>query len=212
MSAPAHRLTATALRAILATVLVLVAGMGVVVFVLGYQRIIAYANSTAQTAKQADASSHVLQDLNALRAELDKNADAAKKSTGMIASSSDYAYQEQIIETVTSKAMFTGVALDNVSFTSAATSTTSGGAGTATSGVTPTPAASASLPAGLRTAAATVTLKNPVDYNSLLNFLYSLEHSVPSISVSSVDLTKSATASGGGSVVCGPLNIEVYIR
>lgn len=214
MSTPKRHLTATSLRAILATIFVVVIILGIVVFFFGYQRIITYANSTAQIANQAEASSHVLQDLEALRTSLDQEADAAKSANEMVASSSDYKYQEQIIEIVTAKANSVGVTLDNVSFTSTATaagqtsgSATAAGTAPAAGGVSAAP-----MPAGLRTAAATVTLKNPVNYNKLLNFLYALEKSVPSINVSSINLTKSASDTSGNTVECGPLNIEVYIR
>ena len=161
------------------------------------------------TAQQAAASAHVVQDLMALRKELDAQQNIQQGISSMTADSADYHYQEQIIETVTAHASSAGVALDNISF---ATAAQAGQAGATAGTTTTTPTTEPTRPSGLQSATATITLANPVNYSKLLNFLYALENSALVLNTASLTLTKSSSDASGNSVDCGPLSIEVYLR
>lgn len=202
------KLTASSLRAILATVLILVGSLGVGLFVFGYQQLSDYAKSTDETASKAEQSNHILQDLEKLKDDLSANTDVEQIVSSMIASSADYTYQETIINSVADKARRAGINLNDISFTAdtSSTATSQTSVGDAATGTTTTTTA----PSGIHTEAAIVTLANPVSYRSLLNFIYSLENGTPSMSIASVTLTKSTTSAS--MVDCGPLNIKVYVR
>jgi hypothetical protein len=96
--------------------------------------------------------------------------------------------------------------ISNISFSSQA-----GGAAAPAATPGPTPGAeapTAQQPAGLRKATVDITLKNPVDYKNLLNFLHYIEQNLMKLKISKVTLTKAE----GDNVTTDVLNLEVSIR
>jgi len=192
-------LTPAKLRGILATIFVALMIIGVVIFMLGYRQINQYSLAARETAQKAAASSSTVQDLKLIQQELSQKAEIVARASQLVAASQSYKYQDQIIQDINSYAQAAGLSLDNITFEDASV------VAAATTTTVP-------LPAGIKMTTATATLKNPVNYYKLLNFLHSLEQGVFKMSVTGIDLSKSASTGGPEDITSAPIKIEVYIR
>lgn len=202
-------LTPTKLRVLLAAGLFLITAAAVGITYGAEQQLLIIADSVSKTSAEATASRNNIQALQDLKNTLAKLQEVLMRADSIAASSQNYNYQNQIISDLNTYATRSGVTITNIDFagsTAAGSSSTPSTGGTSSSG-TATPTAAA--PGGLRTATISVTLKNPVDYKTLLEFFNMLEQSVPKLQISKVNLSKASTGSG---VTTDVLSIEVYIR
>jgi hypothetical protein len=199
-----HSLTATALRAILSVSLFVITGIGITLFSFAHHTLKSVAVETSHTVADASASQNNLQNLKKLQQYLASKQDIVNRAASIVADSQSYQYQNQIINDLNDYAGRAGLAITNIDFAAAADATGSTPAGTAP--VT-TPAAPV---AGVKSTSVSITLKNPVDYNSMLRFIKSIEQNLTKMQISSVGLSKDTTnATGVASTI---LNIEVYIK
>lgn len=162
-----------------------------------------YAATVNESAQKADVSTNDITTLQNLKAQLEDNKVAVNRTKSIVADSKSYGYQTQIINDIDAYAKTSGVSISGYGFAS----------DTATTGApaTPDPAAPAANPAGLKTTAITVTIKNPVKYESVMNFIHSIESNLTKMQLSGINLKKDGDASGQF-VTVDPLNVEVYIR
>jgi len=198
------RTTPVKLRAVLATVLVVLMVLGIVIFLLGYRQINAYSVDAQQMAADAQTSNSKVQRLIATKKELEEDAEIVTRASQLVSVSQSYLYQDQIIRDINSYASAAGIGLESIAFNDAAAAT-----GVATAGVTV-------APAGIKTTTATVTLKNPVNYTRYLNFIHSLEQSLFRMSVLGVGIARSTSdeelRNDPDAMTAEPVNVEVYIK
>lgn len=210
-------LTPTKLRIILSVCMFLLIGAGVGLFMVGYTVIADYSAAARTTAAQAQASNTTLQDLKTTEAQLEANAKTVARASQIVAESKSYVYQDQIIRDINNFATNSGITVTNITFADAVVTPTSVSAPTAgatTSAATsmPTAGAATAAPAGVKSMTATVTLKNPVSFTSMLKFIHSIEGGLFKMRISQVTLSRAADSNNKDEVTSDALTIEVYVR
>jgi hypothetical protein len=188
--------------------LVVLAG---VLFALGYQKIKEYSALTRTVSAQAQASNSSVQNLVNVKKQLESDADVIQRASLIVSESKSYLYQDQIIQDINRFAGNAGITITNITFSDAGTAgATASAAPSATQGAATQP--TTSTPAGVKTTTATVTVKNPVDYNKMLVFIHSIEESLFKMRISQVTLSKPTDAKSPNDVTSDVFTIEVYLR
>ncbi len=208
-------LTPVKLRAILIVLLLLLAGAGVGVFTYGYGQLKTHATSAQEIATKAEASRSSLENLAKTEKFLAANDDAVTRADQLASESKSYLYQDQIISDINKYAEEAGIQIINISFDNPV-STAVSAAPTPTAGTsepsadTTAPLASAS-PTNVKSTTATVTIKNPTSYPSMIRFIHLIEQSLFRMQISKVGLSQSSEQAQG-SITSDTLTIEAYIR
>lgn len=205
-----ERLTPVTLRIVLIAALLLLTVIGTGLFMVGYGKVKEYAADAQKTADEASTSNSSIQDLIATKKELEQDADTVDRAAQLVAQSQAYKYQDQIITDIDRFTSEAGLSVTNISF--ADTKTTSVASTTTTPPVAGGTAGGTAAPAGVKSITATVTLKNPVDYEKMLNFVHLIEQSLFRMQISQISLSRSTDASNPNLVSSDVLTIEVYIR
>lgn len=196
------KLTAPILRNILASSLLLGTVLIVTGFYFVHGLLTDYAKSVSQQIADSNASDSKILTLQKLKDELAKQKPAAERTASLIAESSSYQYQDQIINDLTTYARVSGLSIAEFNFTGS----TPPKAGTGTAVVPTTPA-----PAGLKSTSVSVVLRTPVSYSSLLRFINAIEQNLTKMQIERISLVRSDEG-GVDSVGSEALLIEVYIR
>lgn len=193
-------LTATSLRFILTISLFVISVLAYVGFSMIVDGLESTASDTSKTIADANNSRSNVQNLQRMQTELEKNKDAVSRASNIVAASKSYQYQDQIIKDLTDYANRAGISITNFDF-SATKSTSTSTPGAAPQATTP-------APTGVNSTSVSVTTQNPINYDSLLRFIYSIEQNLTKMQISSVGLSKEAS----GGVASDALTIEVYVR
>lgn len=203
MAAPS--LTPTRLRLALIVVMAVLIGLSVGMVIYGDGLIKKYAVETQQTAVQARESSSELDRLKATQITLKAKENTIKKTARLASESKEYIYQDDIINGIVQYATDAGIKVTNISFGDVKTASPSGTAAPSTAqSATATP-----IPASIKSRTATITIENPVDYQSMLNFIHSIEGGVFRMRITNVGLSQSP---GSSKVNSDILTVEVYVR
>ena len=196
-------MTATRLRLILSlSIFVIILVTGGAFFYID-QQIQTYAVSVSHSVADANASQDSLQTLQELQQTLNNDSDVIAKTNSIVADSQSYQYQDQIINDINGYAAQTGIGITNINFPSATATPTAGATSPVTTPSTPTVA-----PSGVKSISVEVTLKNPIDYNSFLQFIHAIENNLTRMQIQKIGLS----ASTGSGVSSDILTIQVYVR
>lgn len=215
-----QKITPITLRIILFVSMFAIVGVFIAALMLGYKVISNFSNETKQIAAQADASNMSFNQLVQTKKLLEQNKDVVERASQIVSESQSYVYQDQIISDLNQYAGSAGVVITNITFGTTETSS-SATVAPPTTGATATPAPSAvggatatpGAPAGVKSTNATITIKNPVGYSNMLNFLHLVEQSLFKMKISQISLSRPTdTGSNGDQVNSDALTIEVYIR
>jgi len=198
-----RQLTATALRLILTTSLFATAGIGIAVFSIADKTLKDTAVATSHSVADASASQNNLQNLQKLQQDLINKKDVVTRAESIVAESRSYEYQNQIINDLNDYAARAKLSITNITFNAAAAA---GGAATTPA----TPAPSTTIVNGVKSTSVSITLKNPVDYISMLKFIKSIEQNLTKMQISNIALSQSTDGQPG--ISSDTLNIEVYIK
>lgn len=194
-------LTPTNLRVMLSISMFIITAIGTGLATLSYNGLKDVAVDVSHTTQDANASQNDLRTLQQIQETLEKDKEVVDRANSIVAESKSYQYQDQIIADLNDYANKSGVSITNIDFSSTATTTNP---------TTPqTPATPLVTVPGVKSTSVSVTLKNPIDYVSLLRFLKSIEQNLTKMQVSKVSLTKDAAS---GNVTSEALTIEVYVR
>lgn len=204
-------ITPTKLRIILLLCLLVLSAIGVALFTVGYNRLQTFATSAQTVASEAEASQSSIQDLVATKALLAQNEDAVKRASQLVAESQSYVYQDQIISDINTFAGESGLSITNISFATPITTAVAAAPAAPTAGAG-AGAGVAATPAGVKSMTASVTIKNPTDYMSMLRFTHLIEQSLFRMQVSQVGISASADVAHPNQVNSDILTIEVYVR
>lgn len=190
--------TATTLRASLASslfLIILIAAGGVYV-VNGWLRDLA--TEVSHATADASASHATITTLQQLQETLEANREVIDRANSIVAESQSYQYQDEIIRDLNNYAAAAGITLTNFNFEAQA----SGSADQQGQ-----PPATPAAPTGINSTLVSITIQNPVGYNNLLNFFYSIEQNLTKMQITNISLTKS-----DNEIASDDLTIEVYIR
>lgn len=202
------KLTAVSLRLILSVTLFVIAGLIIAAVWLSTSKLKEYATQVNQISSEATASQDSVQTLQKTKQELDAQKDIVAKAASIVADSQGYKYQDQIIKDLNAYASASGLTITNFSFASTAATPAAPAAPAASGGAAATTPA-ATVPSGVKSTSASITLKAPINYVNLLQFIHSIEQNLTKMQISRVSLTKGATPS---EVNTDTLEIQVYIN
>lgn len=210
-----HKFSASTLRIILAIVLFLIIAGGVTGFVFIRDILVKQAQEAARDSATASNSQDKLQNLKNAQALIDANEDVEQKVYKMLASSGQYAYQEELLKELKKIGAPAGVKVTNIDYQSvtpvvAATPADAAGA----QGSTPAaPNASSGIPANVQLIQANVTISTPLRYDNLLRFIRYIEQNTLTMKVSKLSLSSAGKSEGDSLLVnCDVLTIGVYTQ
>lgn len=216
-------ITPVKLRVILSLCLVILSVIGVGLFTVGYNKLKTFSTSVQTVATEAQASQSSVQDLTVTKQLLSQDQDAVDRASQLVAESKSYLYQDQIISDINTYAGEAGLAITNISFNNPTTAAV-GAAPAAAPAAVATPAAAPGVagaapvagasPTGVKSMTASVTIKNPTDYLSMLKFIHLIEQSLFRMQISQVGISASTdTANSTANQVSSDiLTIEVFVR
>lgn len=200
-------INATKLRLILAGSLLLLTVLGILLVVTAYPSLKNFSSEVSQITANADASEDSIQTLQKIQQELLINKDSIERASEIVAESQSYQYQDQIVTDLNDYANKAGITISNIDFE---TSSTAAGATTPPAATTsPSSPAATAAPAGVKSTIANITLKNPVNYESLLRFIKHIEQNLTKMQISNITMAKDTNTGG---ITSGALNLEVYIK
>ncbi len=195
------KLTATNLRLMLSIGLFVIAALYTVAFSFVSNELKKVAVDVSHKTVDANASQNNLQIAQKIEKDLEEKSEVVERAQSIVADSQSYQYQNQIITDLNDYANRAGITITNIDFSAA----TPQGAAAAT----PAAPLTTPVPSGVNSSSVSATLKNPVDYNSLLRFIYSIEQNLTKMQISKVGLSKDSASDG---VTSDVFTIEVYIR
>ena len=215
LSSQSKSLTPTSLRAILAILIVVLVVAGAAAFIFIRLQLSDFATQVQLENAAASASSEDVTRLKQLEEELSSNEVAVNRAKKIVADSQSYQYQDQIIADLNAYAQASGVVIENFTFNNENVDD-----GSADAAAAPPPEVTgeegaveqSTTPAGLKSTTASITIKNPVEYIRIMNFINSIEQNLTKMQVSGISIAKSSDDPSGRTVNINPLTIEVYIR
>lgn len=195
-------LTATRLRLILVISLFVVGAIEAAIFSFAYGQLSQSATDVSHVVVDANASQNNLSTLEKIKKILNSEKDVISRTNSIVADSKSYQYQNQIITDLNEYANKNNVTITNVDFSGGQTPTTTPGQ--------PAAPTTTNTVAGLKSTSVTVTIKTPVDYNSLLRFIEAVEQNLTKMQISKISLSKGSSTNN--EINSDALSIEVYIR
>lgn len=198
------QLTPTNLRVILCIALALTVIAASIIFYFANTSLRQVATAVSHKVADADASRNNLENLKKIEKFLSEQKTTIERVNSIVADSQSYQYQDQIIIDLNTYASQAGIAISSINFGGASTSGAPASGQVATDTPTASPAAGS-----VKSTSVSVTVENPVDYNSLLRFVKSIEQNLTKMQISKISMSK---GSEGNDVSTDTLNIEVYIR
>lgn len=196
-------------RITLSVMLVLIVASAIAFIVFSVQYIESYA-ATVQTAVDTASTSQAnIDNIANLANRLKQQSASVARVEQIVADSKSYQYQDVIINDLRAMADKAGVSITNFDF--AGKSSTAAPAPSA-----PAPSASAApstqATSSLNSTTVSITLSNPVNYQSFLNFIHYIELNNTKMQISSIMLSSLGTGKDPNNVNSEALRIEVYIR
>ncbi|HMQ96020.1 MAG TPA: hypothetical protein PKD19_02255 [Candidatus Saccharibacteria bacterium] len=206
-------MTAVKFRLILSVCLVVIIGGTIAAAAFGYQLLSKRAEETSKVVYEAATSEERISGIQQSAKYLDENRDIVNRTKQVVAESQSYQYQDVIVSDLRNIARQSGISIVNFDFT------TANGASSNNSSTAQQPAATSSdtemiaqsQALSLKTTTVNITLKNPVEYTRLLNFLHHIEQNLTKMQIAKVSLSKSSDGSKN-QVTTDALSIEVYVR
>jgi hypothetical protein len=144
------------------------------------------------TIKEAAANSdNDLSNAKALKVYLEKHQTDMEKAAMIVADTTSYKYQDQIVQDITTYANLSGLTILGFDFPTQKTS-------------------SAKSSSGLKTITATITLDNPVPYANYLTFIKYIEQNLTKMQITDISITPD---NDDPSQISNPIiGLEVYIK
>ena len=203
-------MTATKLRLLLIIGMAMLAVVSSAAFYFIQQRLAEYASEISVLNATAKSGNSDLQTLRSLETRLDEERNAITKARSIVADSQQYRYQDQIVTDIARIAGDSGVVVTQFDFSGAST----GGTTTPTTPTpqpsTTTPGSSATGTSSLKSETVNVTIKSPVSYNALMNFIKAIETNPTKMQIATISMT--ADAANPSQVSPQSFTIKVYVR
>ncbi len=198
-------MTARRLRIVLFIIMIAIVAAAASGFLYVKSGLEHYAATISQLNADAASGDSNIQTLRGLKSKLEQEQEVIKKTQSVVANSADFA--DKVIGNISNIAAQTGVTITGVEFTdssgSAAPTTSAPPQATGTS----TTPATASTP-GVTKRTVSVSIKTPLEYSTLMQFLGALESNDLKMQPTSLTLSKDQ----GSQVGTQSLLIEVYVK
>lgn len=217
----ASYLNAQKLRLILVGTILLILVISIVIFVFARNVLSSYASEVQEVDATAASSSKNLSELSQLQEKLANNQESVLRARNLVAESRSYTYQDQIIRDVNNFADKSGVAITVYQFNNEGTETSSTPSGGSSSSAPATSSPSAAQSSGianatttvsgLKTVSVNVTVKTPVSYEAIMNFIHMIEQNLTKMQLKGISLTRDPTPNSN-KVITTSLTIEVYVH
>jgi hypothetical protein len=182
--------------------IVLLLGLCVGGFWFFRSQLVSYAEQVQADNAAAKSSNDDIARLQKMKKDLEDNQVAVTRAKNIVADSQQYQYQDQIINDIQAYAKSSKISITGFVFNSETAKPTAGTS-------TPT-AVQPATPVGLKSISVSITVKTPVNYQSVLRFIHSLELNLTKMQLTGVSLTK--VADNTTDVNINPLTVEVYTR
>ncbi len=201
-----NQLTARQFRIVLLIILFLLVGGLVAGSVFVQTKLRSYSAEISTQNSQAARSESDIATLRKIEAFLEENQSVEQLAQKVVAESSSYQYQDQIIKDLSAIASESGITITSYGFSEAAAegATPAGGAAQPGAAATPAPAA----PSGLNSKSVSVQIVSPVSYNNLLDFIRRVEQNTTKMQIAGVSMS----AAESGQVSSNAFDIKVYVR
>lgn len=201
-------ITAVRFRIILSAALVIVAGLIIAAFILGYRHLQTVGQETVKRQADATASDNTVANLQRLRVELEQKSDVVEKLRHLKSGDSLPQFDtERSLRTIAGQI---GLPVKEVNFINAE-DPSGGGSSGATQSSSASAAASGTVPTsagwgGSRNARISFSFKRKISYSELINFLNAIETSTPKLRVEGVKIPGD---SNRNSIDIGTLTLEL---
>lgn len=206
-------LTASKLRYMLITVLVLLFAGGASGFYFVQHLLRGYAKETSTLNSQASISDQNLQALQNIQNYLAAHQEDQDLAQKVVADSKEYRYQNEIVSDISKFANQSGINITAYNFSSDSSTDAASGSATspsATNETSPTTSPANGV-SSLKSTKVNVTIKSPVNYNNLLDFISRIEQNITKMQIAGISLTRS-DEDGKSKVSSESFDIEVYVR
>lgn len=195
--------SAPRLRIVLSSVLLLLIGAGVVLGILGLRYLRDYAHVVNEVVVNADNRNTHTNQLRLDIAEYKQNANAVQLAKEVVAERESYQYQDDAYRDLLAIAKKAKLSIRQYRFSDTDPSANS------SSGQQVVAQSSAS---GLRPSYIAVTLANPVDYVSFLNFLHYIEQNLTKMQIEKVSLSSAFRDGVNDTIITDELVIKVFTK
>lgn len=212
-------LSAVAAERLFAIAIVALIGIIIVDFIFITNILRARAREADHTKIQADISDEDITKVRSAQEWLDDHQDEVNRAQLIVADSSRYQYQNQIIKDFQDFAAKVGISISGFTFSnpttggtqpsSSSTTTPSGGA-SASSAPASSGNSGASTPKGVSSINVAITLGEKISYQQYLNLLRLIEQNVTRMQVTDVSLTPDGQ--DPNTITSPTLNVIVYIK
>ena len=203
-------MTASKLRLILSIMMLLALVSASVSFYFAQSKLKEYAVTISQLNATAQNGNDNLQTLQNLQKRLEDERETMTKARSIVAQSQQYLYQDQIVQDLSRIAGDNGVVITQFDFASTTSAVGGGEAALAalpsdTETTSPVPAVPTS---SLKSQTVNVTIKSPLPYDNLMNFIKAIELNPMKMQIAAISLAKDT----GNNVSSQAFTIEVYVR
>lgn len=181
---------ASGLRSTLSFFVFLIIGLLITGFYFAQDQLHKYAIEIDQIGSSSKTDSDDPTATTQLQEDLDNNSVAAEKASIFVASAQDY--QSRVTEDLNKYASTNSITITNFSFEK------------------PAGVVASALMNGVQPNFVTITLKNPIPFTNLMQFIMAIESNLPKMQLMGIELDHSNIATS--SINTKPLVIEVYTR
>lgn len=179
------KISAKIMNWILIVTCLLMISLTITVFVFGLSVLSATATVTDHAKIDAELASDEIETITQLKSFIDNNPELVGKTNSVIASAKEYQYQDEVLRDIQRFASESGVRIQSFTFESTEQAAAGATPATPTPATPTTPAPTIpgitltppTLPSGVKTANASLTLARPLTYTNLLRFIKRMERS-----------------------------------
>lgn len=201
-------MTASKLRIVLSVVIIAILALAAGGFLFAHKALTTYATQISSLNADAQSGDTNIRTLKSLQERLKSGQDTIRNAREIVADSDTYS--DQVIGDISRIAGQSGVEITSFGFVDSSGSST-GTTSPTTPGTAGTPGATTaptSAPSGVTKKVVSVTLKSPLRYDNLMNFIRNIESNDLKMQFSNVNMTKDE----GDMVTTQTFSIEVYVR
>lgn len=176
--------------------IVVLAGAG---FYFATQFLAKTATDTDQVKTDVSLTAANIEKLKRLETEMKNKSQIVSRAKQIVSDSSQYRYQDQIVQDVNAYAKLAGVEIGGFTFVEDNPSVSAPGNRSTTV-----------LPAGVKRTEATVTLKTPIQYDNFLRFLKAIEQNLTKMQVTGVNMIPDENDTN---FISNPsIGLQIYIK
>lgn len=196
-------------RVLIGIIILLVLGSAASFYILS-QALSATDRATDRAQIDAELSKSNVERLKRLQVDLAGMKDVVSRAESIVAQSTSYQYQDQIVNDLNTYAKRAGVKVLGFDFSSKAnTAAPAPGAGTG-SAAAPKPATATPQVNGAKTLTASVTLEGPMEFERFLLFLKAIEQNLTKMQVTSINITRDDKMDN---LINNPaIGLEIYVK